>query len=113
MDDVRAKVIIEGANGPTTPKVDKVLKDKGIFLVPDILANAGEVTVSYFEWIQDLQFYFWREREINLKLRDIMDKAFDNVYRISQKRRITMRKAAYILAINRVAEATNIRGLYP
>lgn len=113
MDDIGARVVVEGVNGPTTPKADKVLKDKGIFLVPDILANAGGVTVSYFEWIQGLQFYFWGEKEINLKLRDIMDKAFDNVYNISQERGINMRKAAYILAISRIAEATKIRGLCP
>lgn len=113
VDKIRAKIIVEAANGPTTPEADKVMEHKGVFLVPDILANAGGVTVSYFEWVQGLQFYFWSEREVNLKLRDIMDKAFGDVYRISQERGITMRKAAYILAIGRVAEAAKIRGLYP
>ena len=112
-DDIKAKVIVEAANGPTTPEADKILEDRGVFLVPDILANAGGVVVSYFEWVQGLQFYFWSEREVNLKLRDIMSKAFDKVYSISQERGITMRKAAYIVAVGRVAEATRIRGLYP
>jgi len=113
VDDIKAKVIVEAANGPTTPEADKILEDRGVFLVPDILANAGGVVVSYFEWVQGLQFYFWSEREVNLKLRDIMSKAFDKVYSISQERGITMRKAAYIVAVGRVAEATRIRGLYP
>jgi len=112
-DKIRAKLIVEAANGPTTPKADKILGRKGILVIPDILANAGGVTVSYFEWVQGLQAYFWTEREVNLKLRDIMQKAFDNVYRISEERKVTMRKAAYILAVERVAEATKIRGLYP
>ena len=104
---------MEAANGPTTPEADKILKEKGIFVVPDILANAGGVTVSYFEWVQGLQSYFWTEREVNLKLRDIMTKAFHKVLEISLKERVPMRTAAHILAVNRVAEATRIRGLYP
>ncbi|MCD6232427.1 Glu/Leu/Phe/Val dehydrogenase [Candidatus Aerophobetes bacterium] len=112
-DKVRAKIIIEAANAPITPEADKILNEKGIFIVPDILANAGGVTVSYFEWVQGLQSYFWTEREVNLKLRDIMEKAFENVWRISQERKVDMRMAAYILAVSRVAEATRIRGLYP
>jgi len=110
---VRTKVIVEAANGPTTPEADKILNEKGIFIVPDILANAGGVTVSYFEWVQGLQSYFWTEREVNLKLRDIMGKAFENVWRTSRERKVSMRMAAYILAVSRVAEATKIRGLYP
>jgi len=112
-DKIKAKLIAEAANGPTTSEADKILEEKDVFVIPDILANAGGVTVSYFEWVQGLQAYFWTEREVNLKLRDIMQKAFDNVYRISQERKVTMRTAAYILAIERVAEATKIRGLYP
>jgi len=112
-DKIRAKLIVEAANGPITPQADKILEGKGVFIIPDILANAGGVTVSYFEWVQGLQAYFWTEREVNLKLRDIMQKAFDKVYRISEERKITMRKAAYILAVERVAEATRVRGLYP
>ncbi len=112
-DKIRAKLIMEAANGPTTLEADKILEEKDIFIIPDILANAGGVTVSYFEWVQGLQAYFWTEREVNLKLRDIMQKAYDNVYGISEKRKVTMRKAAYIMAIERVAEATRTRGLYP
>ncbi len=110
---IRAKIIAEAANGPTTPRADKILEEKDVFIIPDILANAGGVTVSYFEWVQGLQAYFWTEREVNLKLRDIMQKAFDNVYHISTERKVTMRKAAYILAVERVAGATRARGLYP
>ncbi len=110
---MRAKVIVEAANAPTTPQADKILNEKGVFIVPDILANAGGVTVSYFEWVQGLQSYFWTEREVNLKLRDIMGKAFENVWRTSRERKVSMRMAAYILAVSRVAEATKIRGLYP
>lgn len=112
-DKIKAKLIIEAANAPITPQADKILEGKGILIIPDILANAGGVTVSYFEWVQGLQAYFWTEREVNLKLRDIMQKAFDNVHRISEERKVTMRKAAYILAVERVAEATRVRGLYP
>ena len=112
-DKIKAKLIAEATNGPTTPEADKILEEKGVFGIPDILANAGGVTVSYFEWVQDLQSYFWTERELNLKLRDIMRKAFDNVYCISQEKSVSMRKASLMLAIERVAEATRIRGLYP
>ena len=112
-DKIRAKLIVEAANGPITPEADKILEGKDVFIIPDILANAGGVAVSYFEWVQGLQAYFWTEREVNLRLRDIMQKAFDKVYRISEERKVTMRKAAYILAVERVAEATRVRGLYP
>jgi len=112
-DKIKAKLIAEAANGPTTPEADKILEGKDVFVIPDILANAGGVTVSYFEWVQGLQAYFWTEREVNLKLRDIIQKAFDNVYHIKEERKVTMRKAAYILAVGRVAEATRVRGLYP
>ena len=112
-DKIRAGLIVEAANGPTTPEADKILEGKGVFIIPDILANAGGVTVSYFEWVQGLQAYFWTEREVNLKLRDIMQKAFDSVRRIGEEKKVTMRKAAYILAVERVAEATRVRGLYP
>jgi len=110
---IKAKIIVEAANGPITPAADKILREKKIFIVPDILANAGGVTVSYFEWVQGLQSYFWTEREVNLKLRDIITKAFYKVLEISLKKKVPMRMAAYILAVNRVAEATRIRGLYP
>jgi len=110
---VKAKIVAEAANGPTTPEADRILKEKKIFVIPDILTNAGGVVVSYFEWVQGLQAYFWSEREVNLKLRDIMEKAFDEVYNLSKKKKVSMRNAAYILAISRVAEAHRIRGLYP
>jgi len=112
-DRIKAKIVAEGANGPTTPEADRILADKGIFVVPDVLANAGGVTVSYFEWVQGLQFFFWSEKDINVKLREIMVRAFNDVLAISQERNVDMRIAAYILAIGRVAEAVLIRGIYP
>ena len=112
-DKIRALIIAEAANGPTTPEADKILEDKGVFIIPDILANAGGVTVSYFEWVQALQAYFWSEREVNLKLRDMMEKAFWDVVRIREKEKTGMRMAAYILGVERVARATRLRGLYP
>ena len=112
-NNIKAKLIVEAANGPTSSDADKLLKDKRIFIIPDILANAGGVTVSYFEWVQGLQFYFWSEREVNFKLRDIMEKAFENVYRISCEKKVSMRKAALMLAVEKVAEATRARGLCP
>ncbi|MGQ9683150.1 MAG: Glu/Leu/Phe/Val family dehydrogenase [Anaerolineae bacterium] len=110
---IQAKVIAEGANGPTTPEADEILYDRGIFVVPDVLANAGGVTVSYFEWVQGLQFFFWSEKEINLQLRDIMVRSFEDVLGISQEKKVDMRVAAYILAISRVARAHELRGVYP
>lgn len=110
---IKAKIIAEGANGPTTPEADEILYDRGIFVVPDVLANAGGVTVSYFEWVQGLQFFFWQEREINVQLREIMVRSFNDVVRISEEKKVDMRVAAYILAIDRVAKATMIRGIYP
>ncbi len=110
---IQARVVAEAANGPTTPDADPILDDRGITVIPDILANAGGVTVSYFEWVQSLQALFWTEREVNLKLRDIMMKAFEEVYRESVARKVNLRTAAYALAVGRVAEAHRIRGLYP
>jgi glutamate dehydrogenase (NAD(P)+) len=112
-DRIKARVIAEGANGPTTPEADDILFDKGAFVVPDILANAGGVTVSYFEWVQGLQSFFWSEDEVNANLEKIMVKAFQDVLAISQRREVNMRIAAYILAIDRVARATLLRGIYP
>ncbi len=112
-DRVRAKLVVEGANGPTTAAADRILEQKGIRVVPDILANAGGVTVSYFEWVQDLQFYFWREEEINQRLKDLMVAAFRRVWEYAAEQRIAMRLAAMSLAVKRVAEAHRIRGLYP
>ncbi len=110
---IRAKILAEGANGPTTPEADDILFDKGVFVVPDVLANAGGVTVSYFEWVQGLQFFFWTEREINLQLRRIMVRSFEDVVRIAEEKKVDMRVAAYILAIDRVARAHELRGTYP
>jgi len=112
-DRVRARIVAEGANGPTTPEADAILYEKGVFLIPDILANAGGVTVSYFEWVQSLQAFFWSEQEVNIRLKDIMVRSFHEVYEIHRKERVDMRLAAYILAVGRVAEAFRTRGLYP
>ena len=110
---IQAKIIAEAANGPTSPEADKVLFDKGVFVLPDILANAGGVTVSYFEWVQDLQSFFWSEQETNDRLLHIMSHAFQDVYNIAQEKKLDMQTAAYILAVGRVAEASKTRGIYP
>ncbi len=110
---IRPKIIVEGANGPTTPEADEILHENNVLVVPDILANAGGVTVSYFEWVQDLQSFFWDESEINARLKRVMDAAFDAVNAKSQSMNIPMRTAANIVAIERVAEATRLRGIYP
>jgi glutamate dehydrogenase (NAD(P)+) len=110
---VRTKIIAELANGPITPGADRVLAEQGIFLVPDILANAGGVTVSYYEWVQDLYSYFWTEGEINERLQRAMRTAFREVYETAERYKTEMRTAAYILAIERVAEATRVRGIFP
>jgi glutamate dehydrogenase (NAD(P)+) len=110
---VKAKVVCEGANGPITPAADEILEDKGVLVLPDVLANAGGVVVSYFEWVQGLQEYFWKEDEVNAKLKEIMDKAFEETWHVHTTRDVSMRVAAYGLAVQRVAEATTTRGLYP
>jgi len=110
---VRAKIVAEAANGPTTPEADQVLHDRGVFVIPDILCNAGGVTVSYFEWVQDMQSFFWTEARINESLHEIMDRAFESVYAMSKRHSVDMRMAAYMVAVARVAEATTLRGLYP
>jgi glutamate dehydrogenase (NAD(P)+) len=109
---VQCRILAEGANGPTTPEADTILRDKGIFLIPDILANAGGVVVSYFEWVQDLQNFFWTEEEVNKKLRDILVKAFHEVLDMSRKQAVGMRMAALMIGIDRVAKAMLWRGLY-
>ncbi len=109
---VQAKILCEGANGPTTWQADAIIDSKGIFTVPDILGNAGGVTVSYFEWVQDRQGFFWRESEVNERLFDIMDRAFDEVVRYAETHRVNNRIAAYMLAIDRVATSLKLRGIY-
>ena len=110
--DIRARVVAEGANGPTTPDAHKHLHDRGIFVIPDILANAGGVTTSYFEWVQDRHGYFWEEAEVNKRLEAKMVEAFDDVLKTSVKYKTDLRTAAYIVAINRVAVVTRMRGMY-
>ncbi|MFZ1206422.1 MAG: Glu/Leu/Phe/Val dehydrogenase [Candidatus Acidiferrales bacterium] len=113
VDQIKAKIVAEAANGPTTPHADEALARKGIMLLPDILANAGGVTASYFEWVQDLQSFFWPAAEVNLKLESLMRRAFLEVYESMRKHRTHMRTGAYVLAVGRVADATLVRGLFP
>jgi glutamate dehydrogenase (NAD(P)+) len=110
---VKAKIIAELANGPTTPGADKVLFDDGVFLVPDILANAGGVTVSYYEWVQDQNSFFWSEKQINETLEQTMNLAFNSVHEKAELHKTDMRTGAYVLAVERVAEATSVRGIFP
>jgi glutamate dehydrogenase (NAD(P)+) len=109
---IKAKIIVEGANGPTSPGADNYLHDRGAFIVPDILANAGGVTTSYFEWVQDRYGYFWSEKEVNERLEHKMCEAFDDVLQASLQYKVDMRTAAYIVAIRRVATVTRLRGMY-
>jgi glutamate dehydrogenase (NAD(P)+) len=111
-DRVECKILCEGANGPTTSHADPIIEKKEIFIVPDILGNAGGVTVSYFEWVQDRQGFFWREREVNERLQDVMEQSFDQVVRYAETHGVNNRIAAYIVAIDRVARALKLRGIY-
>lgn len=110
---IQAKIIAEGANGPTTPEADKILNDKGIFVIPDILANAGGVVVSYYEWVQNRERFYWKEKEINKILEERMTESFEKVLKIHLDKKVDMRLAAYILGVGRVAEATRLLGLWP
>jgi glutamate dehydrogenase (NAD(P)+) len=110
---VRARLIVEGANGPTQPQADLILAERGVTIVPDILANAGGVTVSYFEWVQDIQAYFWSEDQVNARLREVMERTFDEVAALAEERRVRLRLAALALGIGRVADAHRARGLFP
>ena len=112
-DRIKAKVIVEGANGPVTPAADEILEQKGVMILPDILANAGGVIVSYFEWVQGLQEFFWKEDEVNSKLNDIITRAFNETWAQYESRDTSMRLAAYGVAVERVSEATVTRGIYP
>jgi len=112
-DKVRAKLVVEGANGPTTPEADQILNEKGITVLPDILANAGGVVVSYFEWVQNLQELLWSEGEISERLKNILQRSFDEVVAIAQEKKIPLRSAAYVLGVGRVAKAHALRGIYP
>ena len=112
VNDIKAKLIVEGANGPTTPEAHKVLHERGVFVVPDILANAGGVTTSYFEWVQDRHGYFWTEKEVNERLEAKMCEAFKTVLQTAEKYKVDMRAAAYVVAIGRVATVTKLRGMY-
>jgi glutamate dehydrogenase (NAD(P)+) len=112
VDRVKCKILAEGANGPTTAAADEVLADKGVFVIPDILANAGGVTTSYFEWVQDRQGYFWKESLVNEQLEEIMVSAFDDVVRYAETHHVHNRIAAYMLAIDRVAYTIKQRGIY-
>jgi glutamate dehydrogenase (NAD(P)+) len=112
-DKVKARLVVEGANGPTTPEADRILEDKGVLVMPDILANAGGVIVSYFEWVQDLQNFFWEENEVNVRLGKILGRAAHAVEDMMKKHKTDMRTAALMIGVQRVAEATTTRGIFP
>ena len=109
---IRAKILVEGANGPTAPDAHQHLHERGVFVIPDILANAGGVTTSYFEWVQDRYGYFWELDEVNTRLEQKMREAFDDVLQTSMKYKVDLRTAAYIVAISRVGTVTKMRGMY-
>lgn len=108
--DIKASIVVEAANGPTTIEATQILTDRGILLVPDVLASAGGVTVSYFEWVQNNQGYYWSEEEVDEKLEKILVKSFNNIYELAQSRRVDMRLAAYMIGVRKMAEASRFRG---
>jgi glutamate dehydrogenase (NAD(P)+) len=110
---IRAKIVVEGANGPTTTGADDLLREKGILVIPDVIANAGGVTVSYFEWVQDFSSFFWSEEEINQRLDRIMRDAFAVIWNVSEEHKISLRTAAFVVACTRILRAREVRGLYP
>jgi glutamate dehydrogenase (NAD(P)+) len=110
---IKARMIIEGANGPTTPAADDILQERGILVLPDVIANAGGVTVSYFEWVQDFSSFFWSEDEINARLVKIMQEAFAAVWQVSIDNKVTLRTATFIVGCKRILHARELRGLYP
>jgi glutamate dehydrogenase (NAD(P)+) len=110
---IRARMVIEGANGPTTPQADDILHERNVLVVPDVIANAGGVTVSYFEWVQDFSSYFWTEDDINARLVRIMQDAFANVWKTAQEHKVSLRTATFIVACRRILNARDLRGLYP
>jgi glutamate dehydrogenase (NAD(P)+) len=110
VERIRCRMLLEGANSPTTPRADEVLHDRGVFVVPDVMANAGGVVVSYFEWVQNLQHFRWEEREVNDKLGNIMRRAFREVDAMARERSLSLREAAYQLGIERVVETARLRG---
>ncbi|MGD8400875.1 MAG: glutamate dehydrogenase, partial [Bacillota bacterium] len=112
-NDIQAKIIVEAANGPTTVEADTILNQKGVVIVPDILANAGGVVVSYFEWVQNIQSLSWTEMHVNGQLKEIMDRAFEAVWKIVQDKQVTLRTGAYLIAVKRVVDAKTARGIWP
>jgi len=112
-NDIKAKLIVEGANGPVTHQADKILVDKGVILIPDILANAGGVVTSYFEWVQDLQSFFWNLEDVRSKLTEIMKRAFAEAWDMAQEKNTDLRSASFMLAVKRIADAIEQRGLFP
>ncbi|KAA0180997.1 Glu/Leu/Phe/Val dehydrogenase [Cupriavidus cauae] len=110
---IKTRMVIEGANGPTTPEADDILRERNILVAPDVIANAGGVTVSYFEWVQDFSSFFWTEEEINQRLVRIMQEAFRSIWQVAQENKVTLRTAAFIIACTRILQAREMRGLYP
>jgi glutamate dehydrogenase/leucine dehydrogenase len=113
VENLKCKIVVEGANGPTSPEADKILHDKGVIVMPDILANAGGVTVSYFEWVQGMMHLFWSEEEVNRRLEEIMGRACTQVFEMSTKSGLRPRMAALRIGVSKIAEAKRLRGLYP